>query len=283
MITLRRGYIVVVGPAGSGKSTLTKFLVELANERGPKAIAVNLDPAVEETPYEPHVDVRNYVTVGEFMKKGLGPNGALIASVASLANFIRDIEEDIEEYKPDLVFIDTPGQLELFAYRSSGPVILRTLIGDHPAMTLFLMDAPFFEDPLSIVSALSLASSVAVRMGLPQVNAVTKADLLLPEILEEVIPRLSEEGYLESLIEEARGVDYNIRLLAVSLAQAIRLSGFIGELVPVTIYREDLISSVYAKILQVLFSGEEPGYERFEEELEEQEEEGETHEKGEPA
>ncbi len=256
-----RGYIVVVGPAGSGKSTITKFLVDLANNRGPRAIAVNLDPAAEELPYDPHVDVREHVDVKDFMRKGLGPNGALIASVASLVNYVREIDEAIEEYKPDLVFIDTPGQLELFAYRSSGPVITRTLIGDHYGLTLFLMDAPFFEDPLSIVSALSLASSVAVRMGLAQINAVTKADLLLPEVLEEVIPRLPEEGYLESLIEASKNVDSNIKLLALSLASAIRISGLTGEIIPVTIYREDMINDLYAKTLQVLFSGEEPGFE----------------------
>ena len=263
-------YIIMVGPAGSGKSTLSKFLWELANSRGTKAIIVNFDPAAEALPYEPHVDIRDYVTAKDFIKKGLGPNGALIASVASLINYVEDVKKQINEYSADLVIIDTPGQLELFAYRSSGPIIIKTIVEEDPSITLYLIDAPFFEDPLSIVSALSLASSVAVRMGLPQVNVASKADLLLPEVIDEVIPRLSEEGYLESLINSVEGIDATVKLLALRLAEAISESGFIGLILPVSIYQEDTLKSVYAKILQVLTQGEEPGLEPTEVEGREQ-------------
>lgn len=266
-------YIVLVGPAGSGKSTLAKTLAELASRRGPKTIIVNFDPAAEVLPYDPHIDVRDYVSVQDFMKKGLGPNGALIASVASIVNYVDDIIDEINKYSADLTIIDTPGQLELFAYRSSGPVIINTIIGEDPAVTLFLIDAPFFEDPLSIVSALSLASSVAVRMRLPQLNIATKSDLLLPEVIEEIIPRLSEEGYLESLIEDVPGIDYNIKLLALHLAAAVRDSGFIGEILPASIYDEELIKTVYARILQIISQGEEPSVETITEE-EDKESEG---------
>jgi len=259
-------YIILVGPAGSGKSTLAKALWELASSRGPKTIIVNFDPAVEVLPYDPHIDVRNLVSVEDFMKKGLGPNGALIASVASLVNYVDEIKSEIDKYSADITIIDTPGQLELFAYRSSGPVIINTIVGEDPAVTLFLIDAPFFEDPLSIVSALSLSSSVAVRMGLPQVNVATKSDLLLPEIVDELIPRLSEEGYLESLIEDVPRIDYNIKLLALHLAAAVRDSGFIGEILPVSIYNEDLLKLVYAKVLQIVSQGEEPSIEIEEDE-----------------
>lgn len=254
-------YIILVGPAGSGKSTLARVLGELASNRGPKTIIVNFDPAAEVLPYDPHVDVRNLVSVEDFMKKGLGPNGALIASTASLINYVDEVKDEIEKYSADITIIDTPGQLELFAYRSSGPVILNTIIGGDPAVTLFLIDAPFFEDPLSIVSALSLSSSVAVRMGLPQLNVATKSDLLLPDVIEELIPRLGEEGYLESLIEDVPRLDYNIKMLALHLAAAVRDSGFIGEILPVSIYNEDLLKLLYAKTLQIISQGEEPNIE----------------------
>lgn len=258
-------YLVLVGPAGSGKSTLAKALWELASNRGPKTIIVNFDPAVEVLPYDPHVDVRDHVSVGEFMRKGLGPNGALIASVASLVNYIDELKGEIEGYAADIAIIDTPGQLELFAYRSSGPIIVNTIIGGDPAVTLYLIDAPFFEDPLSIVSALSLSSSVAVRMGLPQVNLATKTDLLLPEVIDGILPRLGEEGYLESLIEEVTGVDANVKLLALHLAAAIRDSGLLAGITPVSIYDEESIKTVYGKALQILSQGEEPGVEVGEE------------------
>ena len=253
--------MVVLGPAGSGKSTLTWALGDYIHRRGAGAVLVNLDPAAESLPYEPHVDVREYVRVEDFIGEGLGPNGAVVAAVASLVNFAGEIRRAIDEYNAPIVLLDTPGQMEVFAYRVSGPFAVASIVGESPAMTLFLMDAPFFEDPLSMVSVLSLASSVFVRFKLPQVNVVSKADLLRREVVEEIIPRLGEEGFLESLIDDysrAAGVDPLTRDLAVRLAEAVRESGFIGEIIPYSVHDEDSIRAVYAKILQVFMGGEEP-------------------------
>jgi len=255
-------FIVLLGPAGSGKSTFAAVLAEYMEERGSSALLVNLDPAVFSLPYEPHVDVREYVKIEDFTREGLGPNGALVAAVASIVNFAGEIRKRIDEYDPLFAIIDTPGQMEVFAYRASGSVALSTIIGEDPAMSLFLIDAPFFEDPLSIVSALTLASSVFVRLRLPQLNLVSKSDLLRRDVLEEIIPRLTEEGYLESLIQEysrAVGVDELAATLASKLAEAIRESGFLGPLIPVSVHDEDSIAEVYARILQYFTGGHEPG------------------------
>ncbi len=255
-------FVVLVGPAGSGKSTLARFLAGFIESRGGSALLVNLDPAVESLPYDPHVDVRAYVRLEDFTREGLGPNGALVAAVGSLVNFISDIRRSIDEYNADIVIVDTPGQLEVFAYRVSGSAVLHMLAGEDPAMTLFLMDAPFFEDPLSIVSALTLASSVFVRLRLPQLNLATKADLLAEEVLEEIIPRLGEEGFLEGLVyrfSDAAGVDAVTRDLAVKLAEAVTASGFLGEVLPVSVHDDESIARVYARILQFFTGGHEFG------------------------
>ena len=258
---MERIFVVVLGPAGSGKSTLTWALGDYIHRRGTGVVLVNLDPAAESLPYEPHVDVRDYVRVEDFIGEGLGPNGAVVAAVASLVNFAEEIRNAIEEYNAPIVLLDTPGQMEVFAYRVSGPFAVASIVGDSPAMTLFLMDAPFFEDPLSMVSVLSLASSIFVRFKLPQVNLVSKADLLRREIIEEVIPRLGEEGFLETLIDDysrVAGVDPLTRDLAIRLAEAVRESGFIGEILPYSVHDEESLKTIYAKILQVFTGGEEP-------------------------
>ena len=50
----------------------------------------------------------------------LGPNGALIRSMELAMNSIDEIIEKIASLKYPYVFVDTPGQMELFLFRDFG-------------------------------------------------------------------------------------------------------------------------------------------------------------------
>ena len=92
------------------------------------------DPGALKLPYSPDVDVRNYVDVGDLMEKyGLGPNGALIMAADLIADEIENLTRDIEEAHADIVLVDTPGQMELFAFRASGPYIVDELTKEPKA------------------------------------------------------------------------------------------------------------------------------------------------------
>ncbi len=244
-------FIVLVGPAGSGKSTLAGELSSHMESYGVSTARVNFDPAVEKLLYEADVDVRDYVTVQEFMDKGLGPNGALIAAVDSLINYVSDIRRRIEDAGADYVIVDTPGQLELFAYRAGGPLVLDAITAGDPVVLVFLIDVTFFENPASIVSGLALASSVSLRLRKPQINIASKADLLMKEVLEEIIPRLGEEGFLTGLLARDESIPGSLRELSMKISDAIYSSGYIGEIIPVSVTDPNMLSNLYAKIEQV--------------------------------
>jgi len=75
-----------VGTAGSGKTTMVGAFATWLNSQGLDCIKVNLDPGVDQLPYEPDVDIRDWISVPEIMKEqGLGPNGAQIAAADMLA------------------------------------------------------------------------------------------------------------------------------------------------------------------------------------------------------
>lgn len=68
--------VVLVGPAASGKSTLTKAYGGWLTRNGYSVTIVNLDPAVKRLPYEASIDVRDLVRAEELMEReGLGPTG----------------------------------------------------------------------------------------------------------------------------------------------------------------------------------------------------------------
>ncbi|MGC9201632.1 MAG: ATP/GTP-binding protein, partial [Thermoproteota archaeon] len=110
--------VFVIGTAGSGKTSLTSSMVEWLIRRGINAEAINLDPGVEFLPYEPLVDAREYVDVYEIMRtEGLGPNSALVLSTDLLVDYVDEMRKTLSESTADIFIVDTPGQIELFAFR----------------------------------------------------------------------------------------------------------------------------------------------------------------------
>ncbi len=80
-----------------------------------KVSFINLDPGVEELPYTPQIDVREYVNVRDVMRRyGLGPNGALIKSIDMLLQYKDLIKEKIGKMDADYIMVDTVLALRYF-------------------------------------------------------------------------------------------------------------------------------------------------------------------------
>ncbi len=77
---------------------------------------------------------------------GLGPNGALVMAADLIAEQIETLTSEIEELNADLVLVDTPGQMELFAFRASGPYIAKELTAE-PKAIIYLFDSVFSITP----------------------------------------------------------------------------------------------------------------------------------------
>src|SRR5437879_11708780 len=86
---------------------------------------VALDPGAEALQYSPDLDVRDYVNLDEIMtEQGLGPNGAQVAAADMVAMNAKELADVLETFETNYVLIDTPGQIELFTFRASGPVLI---------------------------------------------------------------------------------------------------------------------------------------------------------------
>jgi GTPase SAR1 family protein len=179
--------IFVTGTAGSGKSLLTARLLEWYHSNEVAPISINLDPGVSKLQYDPDIDVRDFIDFYSIMEDyNLGPNGSLILANDLISTKIEEIQNQVQELNPDYVIIDTPGQIELFVFRSSGPYFISNFYSDTK-VTLFTIDGTLATSPISFVSLLFLSQSIKLRLGIPQINVLTKRDKIiekLPEILK---------------------------------------------------------------------------------------------------
>lgn len=179
--------IFITGTAGSGKSLLTARLLEWYHSNEVAPISINLDPGVSKLQYDPDIDVREFIDFYSIMDDyNLGPNGSLILANDLISTKIEEIQNQVQELNPDYVIIDTPGQIELFVFRSSGPYFVSNFYSDSK-VTLFTIDGTLATSPISFVSLLFLAQSIKLRLGIPQINVLTKRDKIiekLPEILK---------------------------------------------------------------------------------------------------
>lgn len=195
--------IVFIGPAGSGKTTLVSKYGEWLNSSGQKVSFINLDPGAEEVPYSSSFDIREFFTVEEIMRReGLGPNGAMIRAMDMLAERSSEFVSKIGASQADWRLVDTPGQSELFVFRSAGPEIVKSLSETGRTITLFLIDGQSIHSPSDLIAMFSLAAACKLRLNVPLLHVITKADALRRTDLE---PLMQSPDYLESRIVREEG------------------------------------------------------------------------------
>lgn len=241
--------------AGSGKSLLVASFSEFLRSTEQNALTLNLDPGATALPYNPDVDVRAYVDIYELMEKyKLGPNGALIMASDVAAEHLEEIRGELEEEAPDFVLADTPGQIELFAFREFGPYFSRAISDDSKAI-VYTLDSPFCRNPMNFVSNLFLAAAIYTRLHQPQVYALTKADLVSEEELERMVGWGSEIEQLENALEASS--DSGSSLIARDLAMAVHAAGLVCEAIPMSAKSNEGLIDLNASLTRTLTSGEE--------------------------
>jgi len=250
--------VFIIGTAGSGKSLLTATFSEWLKLSKQNVTLVNLDPGVLTLPYSPDVDVRNYVNVGDLMEEyGLGPNGALIMAADLIADEIEKISKEIEDLRSDIVLVDTSGQMELFAFRASGPYIANELTRE-PKAIVYLFDAVFSFTPLNYVSNLFLSAAVYNRFLLPQVYLLSKCDLLSKEDADEVVDWSTNSSALENAIEQK--LEGTRRLLSRNMMQAIYQLGLRFWLIPVSAKTSEGMINFNMALERIFAGGEKYTY-----------------------
>ena len=192
-------FVVIIGPAAAGKSTLARRLSE-------EDMLINLDAA---TSSSADIDIRRWVKVEEIQRKyGLGINGALLKSM----EIISEMEEWIPEGGEKIKFVDTPGQLEIFLYHGMGKKVVDKLAERDIVTSLFVVDALEINSVENYLSMLAQNAMINLKLGVPSVTVINKIDAVKREEITkwfdiENLKKMMEKG--DALVSLASGlVDY---------------------------------------------------------------------------
>ena len=246
--------IFVTGTAGAGKSLLTSKIKEYYAKNSLFVATLNLDPGVGKLPYYPDIDVRDYVDLNSIMEQyELGSNGSLIMANDLIATKIDEIQKEADTINPDYLIVDTPGQIELFAYRQSGPFFIQSFQAEDK-MNLFLFDGTMISSASNFVSLTLLSTSIRLRLGLPTVNVITKTDLI-QERLEQVLSWSGTESKLETdLASELNGETFT---LVSDMLTSLNRNDFQQDLIPISNATGDGMVTLESALSRTINLGEE--------------------------
>ncbi|KAG9452458.1 hypothetical protein H6P81_005362 [Aristolochia fimbriata] len=180
--------IIVVGMAGSGKTTFLHRLVyhtQISNMRG---YVLNLDPAVMTLPFGANVDIRDTVKYKDVMKEyNLGPNGGILTSLNLFTTKFDQVLSLIERRADqlDYVLVDTPGQIEIFTWSASGAIITEAFASTFPTVVAYVVDTPRSASPVTFMSNMLYACSILYKSRLPLVLVFNKTDVAQHEFALE--------------------------------------------------------------------------------------------------
>lgn len=173
--------LIVLGMAGSGKTTFVQRLTAHLHSQSSPPYVINLDPAVHEVPFPANIDIRDTVNYKEVMKQyGLGPNGGIVTSLNLFATRFDQVMKFIEKKQQNhrYVLIDTPGQIEVFTWSASGTIITEALASSFPCVVVYVMDTSRSVNPVTFMSNMLYACSILYKTKLPFIVIMNKTDII---------------------------------------------------------------------------------------------------------
>jgi len=159
---------LIMGPAGSGKSTYCSTLAEHCSALDRQVHICNLDPAAENFNYDVAFDIRDLINVDEVMDElELGPNGGLLYCMEYLLENMEWLKDNMDGFgDEDYLILDCPGQIELYTHIP----IMRRIVDqiknwNFNMCGVFVVDATFCCDMPKFISGCMLSLSAMLQVG----------------------------------------------------------------------------------------------------------------------
>ena len=211
-----------VGTAGSGKSTLVGAYRDWMDDAGVDSIVVNMDPGADTLPYEPDVDIREWISLDEVMQEySLGPNGAQIVAA-------------------DLMAVN---------------IVTVKAFGRDDSMVIYLSDPSLCRTPNGFISAMTLGALVQFRLQLPMLNLLSKCDTLSEDDEQRMLDWYSVPDVLYGDLLDSDSVPQTV--VGMELFKAMENTGVFGEIRAVSAQDFIGLEEIYAASQLTFFGGED--------------------------
>lgn len=253
--------VFIIGPAGTGKTTLCNVLIDHFRANKTNAYYVNMDPAATDhtgnngngiTANETLYDIRTEYDFLKIMRTyQLGPNGTLLRilrdfTTNKLSDWLESISPDVTQ---ELLLVDCPGQIETFTHDGHFNRIV-SMFTEHEfnIVSLFVLDSTFLTNNNKLLSGLLIALYTMSQLETPFVSIFTKMDL----VQENVMSTFDEilENCISSDGTRHDGTRHDITSTICNILDKFGNSCNI----PVDITDTDSISRLYIQLNQILSS-----------------------------
>lgn len=171
---------LIMGPAGSGKSTFCHAIQKHCADARRTVHIVNLDPAAESFGYDVSLDIRDLISLEDVMEElDYGPNGGLVYCIEYLCANLEWLGEQINDYGEDYLIFDLPGQIELYNHLPCMKTLVQALQGwGYQCCGVYLIDSLIVSDVSRFIAGTLMCLSAMVNLELPHVNVLTKCDMV---------------------------------------------------------------------------------------------------------
>ncbi|CAN8001028.1 unnamed protein product [Ixodes pacificus] len=249
---------LVMGPAGSGKSTYCSTIAKHCEAIGRTVHIVNLDPAAEYFDYNVAFDIRSLIHVDDVMEDEdlrLGPNGGLVFCLEYLVENVDWLREQLGEDVDDYFLFDCPGQIELYTHLDVMKKLIDVLQSwDFRVCGVFLIDSQYMVETTKFFSGVLSALSAMVNFETPHVNVITKMDLLNKAGRRKISRYLEPDIHL--LVEDDRQFDEKYGRLSEAIAKVIEDYSLV-KFMPLNIKVEESIADLLLMIDNAIQYGED--------------------------
>jgi len=246
---------LVIGPAGSGKSTYCKTIQDHCTAAGRVVHIVNLDPAAESFDYTPAFDIRDLISLEDAMEElDYGPNGGLIFCMEYLVENISWLEDQVNDYPEDYIIFDCPGQIELYSHLPVMKTIVECLqrVGFNMC-GVYLIDSLVVSDASRFIAGSLMCLSAMIQLELPHVNVLSKCDMV-PD--KKVLDRFLDPDVgdvIEDMTERAPDGHEGLNRAVGDLLSDYNMVSFL----PLDVSDEDSVFVVLAHIDNAIQYGED--------------------------